>query len=51
MSYTPKTAQIGIVGGSYATGDQSLTLQLGRPVTLENTNDQKTYKLELVATH
>lgn len=51
MSYTPKTAQIGIVGGSYATGDQSLTLQLGRPVTLENTNDQKTYKLDLVATH
>lgn len=50
MSYTAKAAQIGIVGGSYATGDQSLTLQIGQAVTLENTSDQKTYKLELVAT-
>lgn len=51
VSYTKDSAQIGIVGGSYASGGATLTLQLGKPVTLQNTTDHKTYKLELVATH
>ena len=51
VSFTKTTAEIGIVGGSYATGNQTLTLQLGHSLTLENTTDQKMYKLELVATH
>ena len=51
VSYTKTTAEIGIVGGTYATGDQTLTLQLGHAVTLENTTNQKSYKLELIATH
>jgi hypothetical protein len=51
VSYTADSAQIGIVGGSYASGGATLTLQLGKSLTLQNTTDQKTYKLELVATH
>lgn len=51
VSFTKDSAEIGIVGGTYATGNQTLTLQLGHSVTLENTTDQKMYKLELVATH
>ena len=51
MSHTKDSAQIGIVGGSYASGGATLTLQIGKPITLQNTTDQKTYKLELVATH
>ncbi len=51
VSYTTDSAQVAIVGGSYASGGATLTLQVGKPVTLENTTDQKTYKLELVATH
>jgi hypothetical protein len=51
VSYTADTAQIAIVGGSYASGGATLTLQLGKSLTLQNTTDQKTYKLELVATH
>jgi hypothetical protein len=51
VSYTADSAQIGIVGGSYASGGATLTLQLGKSLTLQNTTDQKTYQLELVATH
>lgn len=51
VSFTKVTAQIGIVGGSYATGGQTITLQLGHAVTLQNTTDNKMYKLELIATH
>jgi hypothetical protein len=51
VSFTKDSAQIGIVGGSYAVGGQTITLQLGHAVTLQNTTDQKMYKLELVATH
>ena len=51
VSYTKDSAQIGIVGGSYASGGATLTLQLGKPITLQNTTDHKSYKLELVATH
>jgi len=51
VSFTGDTAEISIVGGSYATGDATLTLHVGRPVTLENTTDQKSYRLILVSTH
>ncbi len=50
-SFTSTSAQVGIVGGSYAAGGATLTLQLNKPVTLENTTDGKRYTLELVATH
>jgi hypothetical protein len=50
VSYTSKAAEIGIVGGSYAAGGATLTLELGRPVTLQNTTDGKQYKLELLKT-
>jgi len=51
VSFTSDSAQISIVGGSYASGDAALTLKLGQPVTLENTTDGKRYTLELVSTH
>jgi hypothetical protein len=51
VSFTSDSAQVAIVGGSYATGVATLTLHLGQPVTLENQTDGKLYKLELVATH
>jgi hypothetical protein len=50
VSWTKQSAQIGIVGGSYATGDPTLTLQVGSPVTLENQTDGKRYKIELLST-
>lgn len=50
VSWTKGAAQIGIVGGSYATGDGSLTLTVGTPVTLENQTDAKRYRLELLST-
>lgn len=50
VSWTKDTVQVGIVGGSYATGDATLTLHLRRPVTLENQTDGKRYRLELLST-
>lgn len=50
VSYQQGSAQIGIVGGSYAAGGATLTLQLGHPVTLQNTADGKQYRLELLKT-
>jgi hypothetical protein len=50
VSFGKGAAEIGIVGGSYQTGDQTLTLERGKPVTLMNTSDGKRYKLELVST-
>jgi hypothetical protein len=50
VSYQSGTAQIGIVGGSYAAGGSTLTLQVGHPLTLQNTTDGKQYKLELIRT-
>ena len=49
VSWTKTTAQVGIVGGSYASGDPTLTVQLGVPVTLENQTDGKRYKLLLLS--
>jgi hypothetical protein len=50
VSYTKGTAEIGIVGGSYAAGGATLTLHLHTPVTLENQTDGKRYTLELDST-
>jgi hypothetical protein len=49
-SYGHTTAQIGIVGGSYQAGGQTITLQQGVPITLQNTTDGKQYKIELLST-
>lgn len=49
-SWKHGSAEIGIVGGSYATGGQTLTLRLNQPVTLQNTHDGKQYKLVLIST-
>jgi hypothetical protein len=50
VSWTKDSAQIAIVGGSYATGDPTLTVRVGEPLTLENQTDGKRYKLELLST-
>ena len=47
VGLTKTTAKVGIVGGSYANGASTLTLHVGRTVTLANTTDGKRYKLEL----
>jgi hypothetical protein len=49
-SWQHGSAEIGIVGGSYATGTPTLTLKLNQPVTLQNTQSGKQYKLILVST-
>jgi hypothetical protein len=49
-SWGKGTVQVGIVGGSYAAGGQTLKLERGVPVTLENTTDGKRYKLVLLST-
>jgi hypothetical protein len=49
-SWTKGSAQIAIVGGSYAEGSATLTLNVGKAVTLENQTDGKRYKLELLST-
>ena len=43
-------AMIGIAGGSYASGAQTVTLQAGRPLTLVNTADGVRYELRLEST-
>lgn len=50
VSWSGNTAAIGIVGGSYASGQVALTLDQGKPVTLQNTTDGKQYTLELLST-
>jgi hypothetical protein len=47
VSLTAKSAKISIVGGSYADGSASLTLEVGTPVTLQNTADGTRYTLVL----
>jgi len=47
---TGRTAKVGIVGGTYASGSQTITLQKGgKPVTLMNTADGTTYVLRFVS--
>jgi hypothetical protein len=49
-SWTKEVAHVSIVGGSYATGEPTLTLHIGQSVTLENQTDGKRYRLELLST-
>jgi hypothetical protein len=49
-SWTKGSAQVAIVGGSYASGTGTLTLHVGEAVTLENQTDGKRYKIELLST-
>jgi hypothetical protein len=49
-SWTKGSAEIAIVGGSYATGSATLTLKVGVAVTLQNTTDGKRYRLILLST-
>jgi hypothetical protein len=46
-SLTAKTAKVSVVGGSYASGSQTLTLTVNKPVTLVNTADGTRYTLVL----
>lgn len=47
VSLTKDTAQVAVAGGSFASGSPTLTLHVGRPVTLQNTADGTRYTLEL----
>lgn len=47
VSLTEKSAKIAIAGGSYADGSQTLTLVVGKAVTLQNTADGTRYTLVL----
>ena len=42
-----KSVQIGIAGGAYAAGGSTMTLTLGKKLTLQNTADGSRYELEL----
>jgi hypothetical protein len=48
VSLTAKAAQVSIAGGSYASGQATLTLQVNKPVTLVNTADGTRYTLLLM---
>jgi hypothetical protein len=47
VSLTATSAKVTVVGGSYADGSQSLTLTVGKSVTLQNTADGTRYTLVL----
>jgi hypothetical protein len=47
VSATQKTAKISIAGGSYQSGAATMTLVVGKKVTLENTADGTRYTLKL----
>jgi hypothetical protein len=42
-----KSVQIGIAGGTYADGKDTIMLKLGKPLTLQNTSDGSRYELLL----
>jgi hypothetical protein len=43
-----KSVEIGIAGGDYASGGETITLALGKKLTLQNTADGSRYDLELL---
>ena len=49
VSVTRREVKIGIAGGSYATGAQTVTLVRAKPLTLMNTADGTRYELRLVS--
>jgi hypothetical protein len=44
-----KSVRIGVAGGSYASGDETLKLVLGKRISLQNTADGSRYELELLS--
>ena len=44
-----KAVEIGIAGGEYANGGETITLALGKKLTLQNTADGSRYELELLS--
>lgn len=50
VAATATTARIGIAGGALASGEPTVTLRKGKPMTLVNTADGVRYELELVST-
>src|SRR5918994_2159717 len=44
-----RSVEIGIAGGEYADGGGTITLALGKKITLQNTADGSRYELELLA--
>ena len=50
VSVGAKSAKVAIDGGSYASGDPTITLVQGKPVTLVNTADGTRYRVVLVGT-
>jgi hypothetical protein len=44
-----KSVQIGVDGGEYANGGETLKLLLGKKITLQNTADGRRYELELLS--
>jgi len=50
VSLTARTARVSIAGGSLSSGAPTVTLHLGRTLTLMNTADGTRYKLLLVST-
>jgi hypothetical protein len=48
VSATATTAKIGIAGGALASGEATVTLRKGKPMTLVNTADGVRYELKLV---
>ena len=43
-----KSAQISVAGGSYSDGKQTIKLQIGKKLTLQNTSDGSRYELQLL---
>jgi hypothetical protein len=50
VSLTRKKATISIAGGSFESGAQSITLELGKTLVLLNTADGTRYELNLLST-
>jgi hypothetical protein len=48
VSVSGRTAKVAIDGGSYASGEATITLTKGQPVTLVNTADGTRYRVELL---
>ena len=49
VSLTRRTAKISIAGGSFASGNPTITLQLGKTLTLMNTADGTRYEIRLLS--
>ncbi len=48
LSKDGKSVRIAVAGGSYATGEPTIKLELGKPLTLQNTADGSRYELKLL---